>query len=520
MRTGARERVLSARRVVLLQHLLDNAARRTPDGVAVVVDDDEVTFARLRADAGRLANAIAGVTAPGDRVAILAENRIDYVAAYYAVPAVGRVLAPLNHRLHPDEWVELLRLCDARVLLAESPFVEAIRPHLPSTGVATVVDLDRDLAGFVAPHADHGAAETGDERAVAWLISTSGTTGLPKWAMLTHRSLTAGITNVSLARPIADDDSLATPFPLCHVAGYNVLAFHLHARPVVLLRRFDPDVLNVQIERHRVRTLSLAPTMIATWLDAASTASADLSSVRTLGYGASAIPAPVLRRAIDQLGVDLSQGYGMTELSGNVAFLGPDDHRAAVDLDDERLLRAAGRPGPLAALRIVDDDLGDVAPGSPGEIVVRADQVCAGYWNDAEATRAAFTDDGWFRTGDLGRIDPDGLLSIVDRKKDVIVTGGENVASREVEQVLERHPAVREVAVVGVADPTWGENVCAVVVPSDPDAPPTLDDLVAFAREHLAGFKKPKRLVVVDALPKNATGKIQKQVLRAALLEP
>lgn len=520
MRTGARERDLSARRAVLLHHLLANAARRTPDGVAVVVDDDEVTFAQLHAEAGRLARAIASVTEAGDRVAILAENRIEYVGAYYAVPAVDRVLAPLNHRLHPDEWVELLRLCDARVLLAEAPFLDALRPHLSRTGVTTVVDLDRDLHDFVAPHAGHAASGIADERAVAWLISTSGTTGLPKWAMLTHRSLTAGITNVSLARPITDDDSLATPFPLCHVAGYNVLAFHLHARPVVLLRRFDPDVLNAQIERHRVRTLSLAPTMIAAWLDAPSTATTDLSSLRTLGYGASAIPAPVLRRAIDRLGVDLSQGYGMTELSGNVAFLGPDDHRTAVTFDDERLLRAAGRPGPLAALRIVDDDLVDVTPGAAGEIVVRADQVCAGYWNDADATSAAFTDDGWFRTGDLGRIDPDGLLSIVDRKKDVIVTGGENVASREVEQVLERHPAVREVAVVGVPDPAWGENVCAVVVPVDPDAPPTLADLVAFTREHLAGFKKPKRLVVVDALPKNATGKIQKQVLRAQLLEP
>ena len=503
---------------MLIPDILRNAAQRAPEAMAVAVSDDRVTFSQLEERARRLAAAIAGCTERGDRVAIVAENRLEYVEAYYGVPGAGRILAPLNHRLHPREQIELLQLCGARVLLGSASCLDALRPLLTPTRVHTVVDLDHDYEQFGAASSFEDPGRD-DEQSVAWLISTSGTTGRPKWAMLTHRSLTAGITNLSLARPVAADDALATPFPLCHVAGYNLLAFHLHARPVVLLERFDPDVLNRQITRYRVRTLSLAPTMIATWLDAPSTARADLSSVRTLGYGASAIPRPVLLRAVEQLAVDLSQGYGMTELSGNVAFLGPDDHRAAAAGDD-RLARAAGRPGPLAAVRVVDDGGGELGPDDVGELVVRADQVFAGYWEDPDATAAAFTPDGWFRTGDLARIDGDGLVSIVDRKKDVIVTGGENVASREVEEVLERHPAIREVAVVGLPDVTWGEDICAVVVPADPAAPPTLDELVAFARAHLAGYKKPKRLVVVAELPKNATGKVQKQRLRDDLADP
>lgn len=501
---------------MLLDQIVENAARRAADTPAIITSAGAVSFAELDARVDARASWLASRAGPGDRVAILAENRIEYVECLYATARAGLVAAPLNHRLHPSEWRDLLMKCSATLVIAEDPFAGALEPYLEGTAVS-IHDFDFEVGADREELVRAAVAVTTitprSEADVAWLIATSGTTGLPKWAMLTHRSLTAGITNLGLARPIAVDDVLLTPFPMCHVAVYNVFAFHLHARPVVLMARFDPDLMNGLIAHEGVRTLSLAPTMIAAWLDAPSTFTTDLHTLRTIGYGASAIPAPVLQRA-QTLGVDLSQGYGMTELSGNAAFLGPDEHRAAA-AGDERRLRAAGRAGPLAALKIVDDDV-EVDPGESGEIWVRGDQVCAGYWDDPDATAASFRADGWFRTGDLGTIDSDGLLTIVDRMKDVIVTGGENVASREVEQVLEHHPAVREVAVIGVPDITWGENVCAVVVPVDPEFPPTLDDLVALCRERLAGFKKPKHLVVLDELPKNATGKVQKSALRAA----
>ena len=493
---------------MLLGDIVANATRRAPTERALITASRTVDFATLDAQIDAWSAWLVASTSPGARVAILAENRIEYVELLYACARAGRIAAPLNHRLHPNEWDDLLRQCGASVLVGE----HALLRRWTDEGTADLTAIDFDA--FTPPPAP-APRHLLDESDVVWLIATSGTTGLPKWAKLSHRSLTAGVTNLGLSRPITRDDVLATPFPMCHVAVYNVLAFHLHARPVVLLETFDADRLNTLIQRERVRTLSLAPTMIATWLDAATTTTTDLSSLRILGYGASAIPAPVLQRAVAELPhVDLSQGYGMTELSGNAAFLGGDEHRRAADGDD-RLLRAAGRGGPLVALKVIDDEGNEVAPGIAGEVCVRGDQVCLGYWEQPDATSAAFGTDGWFRTGDLGRIDVDGVLSIVDRKKDVIVTGGENVASREVEQVLEWHPAVQEVAVVGVPDPVWGENVCAVVVPSDPMAPPTLEELVAWSRDHLAGFKKPKRLVLVAELPKNATGKIQKQILRA-----
>ncbi|MBK6669814.1 MAG: AMP-binding protein [Actinobacteria bacterium] len=299
-----------------------------------------------------------------------------------------------------------------------------------------------------------------------------------------------------MARPLADDDVYLFPFPLFHVAAYNVIHAHLRGRPVVLVARFDAAEVAALIERHRVTNISLAPTMIAMLLDHPAARRHDLSSLRVVAYGASAIPLPLLRRGLDELGCGFAQGYGMTELSGNAVFLTPDDHRrAAADRPD--LLTAAGRPGPLAAIRLADD----------GEIEVRADQVIPGYWNRPDATADAFTADGWFRTGDIGRIDAEGYLSIVDRAKDIIVTGGENVASREVEDALAEHPDVAAVAVVGVAHPRWGEQVVAVATAAD-GATIDADAVLEWARGRLAGFKRPKALLVRDALPVNASGKV------------
>jgi acyl-CoA synthetase (AMP-forming)/AMP-acid ligase II len=228
------------------------------------------------------------------------------------------------------------------------------------------------------------------------------------------------------------------------------------------------------------------------------------------------MPPVLLRRAHDELGVGLSQGYGMTELSGNAVFLDEEAHRRGL-AGDEHLLRAAGRPAPGVELRIVDDDDHDLAAGEVGQILVRAPQVMSGYWDDPAATAAALRG-GWLHTGDVGRIDAEGLLHVLDRTKDVIITGGENVSSREVEEALLGAPGVAHVAVVGVPDPTWGENVCAVVVPRGDD-PVDPDAVVAAARAQLAGFKVPRHVVVAPELPVNAAGKVVKAELRRWLAE-
>jgi len=349
------------------------------------------------------------------------------------------------------------------------------------------------------------------------MLFTSGTTGPSKGAMLTHRSLIAAVLNTTMARTVADDEVYLFPFPLFHVAAYNVVHHHLRRRPVVLLPRFEPLAVMEAVDEHRVTSVSLAPTMLAMLLDHPERHHHGLSSLRTVSYGAAAMPLDTLRRSLDELpNVGLAQGYGMTELSGNAVFLSPADHVRAATSDPE-LLGAAGRPAPLVALRITDDDGAELPQGSTGEILVRGDQVCAGYWDDPDATATAIAD-GWLRTGDVGRIDEHGLLHVVDRKKDIIITGGENVASREVEDTLGTHPDVAAVAVVGTPHDTWGEQVVAVVVPVRPDEPPTVEDLRGSCGD-LAGFKHPRRVVAVESLPTNASGKVDKVALRRIVAE-
>jgi acyl-CoA synthetase (AMP-forming)/AMP-acid ligase II len=282
--------------------------------------------------------------------------------------------------------------------------------------------------------------------------------------------------------------------------------------------RFDPDGFLTTVARHRVTSASLAATMLhalLAYLDEHPARIRDLGTLRLIAYGAAPMPTPLLRRAHAVLGVDFTQGYGMTELSGNAVFLDVDAHRRGL-AGDEALLRTAGRPAPGVEVRVVDE-LGTTLPvGAAGEILVRADQVMDRYWEEPAATAATLAG-GWLHTGDVGRFDAAGDLSIVDRKKDVIVTGGENVSSLEVEQVIHRLPEVGEVAVVGVPDPRWGENVCAVVVPR-PGSRVDPDVVVAAVRTELAGFKTPRHVVVTDSLPKNATGKIVKAEIRAWLV--
>ncbi len=479
---------------MLLHDLLTDAARVAPETPAVITADGSVTFAELVARVDARAAEIAAATEPGARVAVLSENCIGYVELYYAVPHAGRVLVPLNHRLHPEEW--RATLARAGVTLAYVDAVHADRFEAPD---------DVDVRRLDAPSAPAGAAKefTPPPRApddVAWLIGTSGTTGTPKLAMLSDANLIAAVDATLPARPVGPTDVLATPFPLCHVAGYNVFVLHRRARPIVLQRSFDPVGLTELVRDHGVTMLSLAPTMMAMLLDHPDVDDGDLASIHALGYGASPIPGPILQRVIERWDWDCSQGFGMTELGGNALFLGPDDHRRAAG-GDARLLVAAGRPSPGVEVRLGDGD----------ELLVRAPQVMLGYWDDPEATATAITG-GWLHTGDVARIDDDGLVSIVDRRKDVIVSGGENVASREVEEVLHAHPAVADVAVIGRPDSRWGERVTAVVVAREPVEPATL---IAHCRAHLAGFKTPKSIEFVDELPRNASGKVLKHRLRA-----
>ena len=457
-------------------------------------------------------------------------NHPAWISAYYGVPRAARILLFLNHRLAPPELASLVERSEAAAVIGPPEQLDPLRRAVPRARRLRFVELD-DWEGLCdevpaepteAPErvSVDGPGAPGGPDAPAWLLYTSGTTGRPKGAILTHRSLLAGVAVSSVGRPVAPDAIGVFPFPLCHVAGYNVLCHHDAGRPVVLLPRFEAATFLEAVARWRGTSTTVTATMLAALLDdldADPAARPKLSSLVSMTYGAAPMPPVLLRRLRRHLDVALSQGYGMTELSGNAAFLGPEEHERGLAGEDH-LLTAAGRPGPGVEMDVVDDDMRPLPSGGVGEIVVRGAQVMAGYWGDPEATATTLVD-GWLRTGDLGRFDREGLLYVVDRKKDVIVTGGENVASREVEDaVLRCCPEVREVAVVGVPDRRWGENVCAVVAAArgaqiDPDG------LVATLRDQLAGFKLPRQVVVVEELPKNATGKVQKHQLRTWLAE-
>jgi acyl-CoA synthetase (AMP-forming)/AMP-acid ligase II len=305
------------------------------------------------------------------------------------------------------------------------------------------------------------------------------------------------------------------PFPLFHVAAHNVLLQHLYGAAVVLARAFTADDTLHACRELGVTTMSLAPTMIAMLLDHPDFTPDDLRAVRSIGYGASAMPLSLLQRLLSQTSVDLCQSYGMTELSGSVSFLTADDHRQAAR-DRPELLASVGRPLPTAHIRLVDEAGAPCPAGQPGEILVQAPQCMLGYWNDTQATGAAL-DNGWLHTGDIGRFDEEGYLFIVDRKKDMIISGGENIASREIEEVLRRHADVVDCAVIGVADAQWGECACAVLVLRRELGEQAL---AAHCRALLAGYKTPKRWVRVDALPLNAAGKTDKPLLRRLYASP
>jgi acyl-CoA synthetase (AMP-forming)/AMP-acid ligase II len=504
---------------MLLSDIPMLAAHHAPKVEAIRFGDRVLTYVELRDRCWRLSNALAAVGEPGDRVAILAENCPEYAECYYGVPGAGMALTLLNYRLTARELTYIIGDSAPRLLVVEPkhlPTIEQIRADLPSVETVLLIGAEAegcvDYDAFVATGAAREPARRPSEDDLCWLLYTSGTTGLPKGAMLSHRNLLTAVFNSLAGWEVAPDEVVMYTFPQFHVAGYLIPLHHLRGYKLVLLRSFDPRTMLRTVEAHRVTNTGMAPTMIAMLLESGMADAYDISSLKRIGYGASSMPAEVLRKARQKWPeVRFATGFGMTELSGNVMSMGSLDHDRAAD-HGLALLGSVGKQLPLSRVRVVDDDGRDVAPNTPGEILIKGDQVLMGYWRNPEATAAAFTD-GWFHSGDIGRWDEDGYLYIVDRKKDMILTGGENVYPREVEEVLYEHPAVVEAAVVGAPDPTWGERVVAVICVREGHEI-AAGDVVEHCRGRIAGYKRPRQVAFIDVLPRNASGKVLKRELR------
>jgi acyl-CoA synthetase (AMP-forming)/AMP-acid ligase II len=474
----------------LLHELITAVAAEAPDRPALIgPDGTSISFAQFDTQIRRTAAWVAAHSSPGDRIAVIADNGADYARVYYAVPRSGRVLVLINQRLNSTEQLDQLASVQPALVLGDPGYLAPLAGSgyrlVPFDSMRCHDLPDRPATAVVAP-ADP-----------AWLLFTSGSTGKPKGVIHTHRSLLAAVRGTIAGRSVRAGGVYLLPFPMCHIAGYNMLVHHAAGSTVLPVPAFRPDAFTDAVNTHGVTSCSLAPTMLHALLAHLEDTGTELPTLRDIAYGSAAIPADLLDRAVTRLGVGFHQGYGMTETGGNITFLGPEEHRSG----DAAILATAGHPHSGVQIRIA-------GPGPIGEILVRGEQVATGYWPDLPATV-----DGWLHTGDIGQFDQNGRLVVSDRLKDVIITGGENVSSREVEDVLSRHPDVEQVAVVGVPDAYWGEAICAVVVARSGSAV-SAADLVELVRGSLAGFKRPRHVLFVESLPLTSNGKIAKEAVR------
>jgi len=457
---------------------------------------------------------------PGDRVAMLSRNSVDFMAYVFGTWWAGGVINPVNVRWTPEEMAYSLRDCATRILIVEDALAGAIPQILAEADCVEQVFVignaaahgQRDWRAFVAgsdPVAD--AMRTGSD--LAAILYTGGTTGRPKGVMLSHGNL-AGSMFGALAVPGGrTGESYLHTAPLFHIGSLSGLLLALFSDAAhYFLPGFDALAVLEVIHRERIAELFLVPTMLRMVVDYPGFDEFDTSCVKRIRYGASPIDSGLMDRAMQAFpGVGFSQAYGMTELSPIATILTAQDHGPESRANGR--LRGAGCATPACEVRIVDADDREVPFGTVGEIVVRGPGVMLGYWNRPEETAAALRG-GWMHTGDLGVMDPGGYVTVVDRLKDMIITGGENVYSAEVESVLSLHPEVAQVAVIAVPDPKWGERVHAVVIARDGCAPDEAA-LVAHCRDRLAGFKLPRSFAFIDAMPLSGAGKVLKNELRA-----
>ncbi len=496
-----------------LQPASQHWAATTPDRVALVSEAGRESWAEFHGRVLRCAGALrrAGI-APGDRVGHMGLNSADYVVLMQACFRVGAVLAPINWRLVAAEVGWILKDAGIRLLLADHAFAPVVEPALAEAGVERLV-WSEDFAAFVdgAPD-DRLAPATPDD--IVLQLYTSGTTGFPKGALLTHRSLVGtiakgGLTGESWSGWDADDACLIA-MPLFHIGGTGWALHALHAgAKMVILARPDIDLIIDAVETQRITKMFAVPAVLNMILQHPKAGTADLSSLTELLYGASPIPLDVLKGAMGVFAnASFIQCYGATETSGTVVYLPPADH----DVAGNERMRGCGKPFPGNDVRIVDADLAELPRREVGEIAIRSVSVMAGYHANDEAT-AKSVRDGWYLTGDAGWMDEDGYLYIHDRVKDMIVSGAENIYPAEVENALFAHPAVRDAAVIGVPDPKWGEAVKAIVV-LKPGEAADADALIAHCRTRIAGFKCPKSVDFVAELPRNPSGKVLKKEIR------
>jgi len=501
-------------------------AHLDPERECLVCGENRFTWKQHNERVNRLANGLAGIGVGKEtKVAALLLNCHKYLEIYYAVAKLGAATVPLNFRLSPDELDYVINHSDAGVLMVGADFLEVAKGLLPKLeNVKRLVSLDTPEEGWIDYEemlADSSDAEPDvevDEEDLCQLQYTGGTTGLPKGVMLTHRNYMTAAVGMLMANYFDRNDATLQVLPIFHTAWWPALIHHYAGGRAVIARHFDFNEILSIAEKERVTHINMVPILFSWLLDFPDLDKYDLSSIKYLSYAGAPMPADLMKRCIEKFGPIFQQGYGLTEAAPLVTILKEEDQcRLEGPPELTRRLSSAGRESLVTEVRLVDDEDHDVPVGEVGEIIVRGKNVMRGYWKDPALTKQALRG-GWLHTGDLATADEYGFLYIVDRKHDMIITGGENVYPFEVEKVLYEHPAVLEAAVVGLRDKTWGEAVTAVVALKQ-GAEVTEEELVGFVRERLAGYKTPKRIVFMESIPKTPIGKILRRQVREMLSE-
>ena len=505
-------------RVMNLATFLAQAARRDPDGVALVMGDTRWTWAEWNARTDALAHALQtrfGLQ-KGDRVMCQSQNCTEMMQAMFAVWRAGGVWVPANFRQTPDEVAYLTQASGASLMFCNAGFPD----HAAACGVTTLVfgaaDFGPDVTAITADHmGQRPQVAPVDRDDPCWFFFTSGTTGRPKASVLTHGQMAFVVTNhlADLMPGLTADDASLVVAPLSHGAGVHQLTQVARGVKTILLptERFDVAQVWDLVREWRVSTMFTVPTILKLLVEHPSTAGADTSSLRYVIYAGAPMYRVDQQKALRTLGPVLVQYFGLGEVTGNITVLPAHLHQA----EDGPTARigTCGHARTGIEIQIQDDQGREVAPGETGEICCIGPAVFAGYYNNPEANAKSFRD-GWFRTGDLGHMDDGGFVYITGRQSDMFISGGSNVYPREIEEKILTHPAINEVAVLGVPDPLWGEIGWAVCVANTPVAE---EDLAAFLDGKLSRYKMPKRFLFWDALPKSAYGKITKKIIREEL---
>ena len=501
--------------MITLGSIAARNARHFPDKAAFVMGSRRITFAEHHARVGRLVQALwARGLGPGDRIAMLSRNSLECLDVFGAAEQGGFALAPLSFRLTSAELATILDQIQPRVLFVQSRFADVAAGF--SDGLVVLTDESGGTESLrLSSLLEEGSGEPLEYEPwpddVCYLMCTSGTTGTPRAAMLTHGGQFLDAEAVALEMGLSPDDRHLATMPLFHVGGRAIVLGHtLRGATVHIQDGFDAPAVAEELARERITTTQVVPTMLS-WLLDEPLAESAFPALRMVFYASAPMPVGLLRRGIERLGPIFMQGYGQTESGPLATTLRPEEHELAGPAAER--LESCGRAVAGVDLRVLDGDGNECEPGAVGELAIRSPFNMIGYLGQPELTTATLAN-GWLRTGDMARIDTAGYVFIVDRKKDMIISGGENIYPREVEEVLHLHPAVAEAAVIGVPDELWGEAPVALVVVRDRPQDELAQELHLFCRDRLARYKCPKLVQICDSLPKTPTGKVIKRELR------